>query len=50
MEQIHVMPPMMKEADWQVIVSMLMEDMSEIDVPEELTYKGQFMDLLESIL
>ena len=26
---------------------MMMEDMSEIEVPEELTYKGQFMDLLE---
>mgnify|MGYP001095735184 FL=1 len=48
MEQIHKMPPMMKMADWQVIVGMLMEDMSEIDVPEELTYKGQFMDLLEA--
>ena len=48
MEQIHVMPPMMKIADWQVIVSMLMDGMSEIDVPEELTYKGQFMDLLEA--
>lgn len=48
MEQIHTMPPMMKTADWQEIVSMLMTDMSEIDVPEELTYKGQFMDLLEA--
>lgn len=48
MEQIHIMPPMMKVADWQVIVSMMMEDMSEIEVPEELTYKGQFMDLLEA--
>ena len=48
MEQIHVMPPMMKTADWQEVVSMLMDGMSEIDVPEELTYKGQFMDLLEA--
>jgi hypothetical protein len=48
MEQIHVMPPMMKTADWQEVVSMMMADMSEIDVPEELTYKGQFMDLLEA--
>ena len=30
------------------VVSMLMDGMSEIDVPEELTYKGQFMDLLEA--
>ncbi len=48
MEQIHKMPPLMKMADWQAIVGMMMEDMSEIEVPEELTYKGQFMDLLES--
>ena len=27
---------------------MLMDGMSEIDVPEELTYKGQFMELLEA--
>ncbi len=47
MEQIHKMPPMLKTADWQAIVGMMMEDMSEIEVPEELTYKGQFMDLLE---
>lgn len=37
----------MKMDAWQQIVSMMMEDMSEIEVPEELTYKGQFMDLLE---
>lgn len=48
MEQIHVMPPMLKTAEWQQVVSGLMADMSEIDVPEELTYKGQFMDLLEA--
>jgi hypothetical protein len=48
MEQIRRMPPLMKLAEWQVIVSIMMEDMSEIEVPEELTYKGQFMDLLEA--
>ena len=47
MEQIRVMPPMMKMADWQDLVSMMMADMSEIEVPEELTYKGQFLDLVE---
>ena len=47
MEQIRKMPPLMKMDAWQQIVSMMMEDMSEIEVPEELTYKGQFMDLLE---
>ena len=29
------------------MVTVLMSDMSEIEVPEELTYKGQFMDFLE---
>ena len=47
MEQIRKMPPLMKMDVWQQIVSVMMEDMSEIEVPEELTYKGQFMDLLE---
>lgn len=47
MEQIHMMPPMMKIADWQALVTAMMSDMSEIEVPEELTYKGQFMDFLE---
>ena len=48
MEQIHVMPPLQKVNDWQELVGVMMQDMSEIEVPEELTYKGQFMDLLES--
>ena len=48
MEQIHLMPPLMKLGDWQAMVTVLMSDMSEIDVPEELTYKGQFMDLSKS--
>lgn len=47
MEQIHQMPPLMKLGDWQAMVTVLMSDMSEIEVPEELTYKGQFMDFLE---
>ena len=48
MEQIHVMPPLMKMADWQTIVAMLMENMVEIEVPEELTMRGQFVELLEA--
>ena len=42
------MPPMMKVGDWQDLIATMMQDMSEIEVPEELTYKGQFMDLLEA--
>lgn len=48
MEQIHVMPPMMKMHDWQAIVTMLMENMNHIEVPHELTYKGQFNELVEA--
>lgn len=48
MEQIHIMPPTMKTGDWQDLVTAMMQDMSEIEVPEELTYKGQFMDHLEA--
>ena len=40
---------MMKMQDWQTIVTMLMEDMNHIDVPHELTYKGQFNELVERI-
>ena len=47
MEQIRIMPPLLKISEWQDLVAMLMQDMSEIDVPEELTYKGQFYDFLE---
>jgi hypothetical protein len=39
---------MMKMQDWQTIVTMLMEDMNHIDVPHELTYKGQFNELVEA--
>jgi hypothetical protein len=48
MEQVHTMPPQMKIGDWQVLVSAMMQDMSEIEVPEELTYKGQFVSHLEA--
>ena len=48
MEQIHIMPPAMKTADWQDLITGMMQDMSEIEVPEELTYKGQFIDHLDA--
>jgi hypothetical protein len=48
MEHLQYMPPTMKNADWQIIVNGLMENVNEIEVPEELTYKGQFFDHLES--
>jgi hypothetical protein len=48
MEQLKVMPPKLKDADWEVTVNDLMEKCNEIQVPEELTYKGQFVSILES--
>ena len=47
MEQLNFMPPKMKDADWEVQVNMLLENCNEIAVPQELTYKGQFLSYLE---
>ena len=48
MEQLKVMPPKLKDSDWEITVNDLMEKCNEIQVPEELTYKGQFLSILES--
>ena len=48
MEQLKVMPPKLKDSDWESTVNDLMEKCNEIQVPEELTYKGQFISILES--
>ena len=48
MEQLKVMPPKLKDSDWEVTVNTLMEKCNEIQAPEELTYKGQFMSILEA--
>ena len=42
------MPPEIKKSDWEMAVNGLMQQMVVIEVPEELTYKGQFVDMLES--
>lgn len=47
MEQLNFMPPEIKKSDWEIIVNGLMQQMVVIEVPEELTYKGQFVDMLE---
>jgi hypothetical protein len=47
MEQLNFMPPKMKDADWEVQVNGLLENCNEIAVPQELTYKGQFLSYLE---
>ena len=47
MEQLNFMPPKMRDADWEVQVNGLLENCNEIAVPQELTYKGQFLSYLE---
>ena len=47
MEQLNFMPPKMKDGDWEIQVNGLLENCNEIAVPEELTYKGQFLSYLE---
>jgi hypothetical protein len=48
MEQIHLMPPLMKPQRWQKTVNDLMQSAVTVDVPPELTITGQFHDLLRS--
>jgi hypothetical protein len=48
MEQLNFMPERAKEGDWQVLINNLMDNCNQIEVPQELTYKGQFAELLES--
>jgi len=47
MDQIQTMPPVPKAAQWQQVVSNLMEQATQLDVPEELTVRGQFRELLK---
>jgi len=42
------MPDAYKSTDWQAIVNSMLENLNEIEVPEELTYKGQFLEHLET--
>ena len=47
MEQMYKMPPKMKDPDWRDLIDKLLETATRISVPEELTHKGQFNELLE---
>ena len=47
MEQMYRMPTKMKEADWRDLVDNLLDTATRIPVPEELTHKGQFIELME---
>ena len=48
MEQMYKMPARMKDAEWRDMVDVLLETATRISVPEELTQKGQFQELMES--
>ena len=48
MEQMYKMPAKMKEADWRDLVDGLLESATRIDVPDELTHKGLFVELVEN--
>jgi hypothetical protein len=48
MEQLNFMPPKLKDSLWEEQINTLLENCNEINVPEELTYKGQFISLLET--
>ena len=47
MEQMYKMPARMKESEWRDLIDSLMDNATRITVPEELTRKGQFSELLE---
>ena len=48
MEQMYKMPAKMKEAEWRDLVDGLLENATKIDVPDELTHKGLFVELVEN--
>ena len=41
------MPARIKDSDWRDQIDVMLESATRISVPEELTQKGQFMELLE---
>ena len=47
MEQMYKMPAKMKETEWRDLIDTLLESSTKITVPDELTNKGQFHELLE---
>jgi len=47
MDQLSMMPPTMKPQKWQQLVNELMSKSVKQEVPEEMTIKGQFKELLK---
>ena len=49
METLNIMPPRMQDRAWQTLIQNLMDNgMEIIEVSEDVTIEGQFMELLES--
>ena len=47
MEQMYKMPSRAKDNDWRDLIDTLLSNATHVSVPEELTNKGQFIELLE---
>ena len=47
MEQMYKMPAKVKDSDWRDLIDILLGNATHVSVPEELTNKGQFIELLE---
>lgn len=47
MSQIYFMPATIKPAEWTAIVNQLFREATYVEVPKELTIRGQFEDLLK---
>lgn len=47
METLNVMPIIPKPGDWQEIIHQLLQEVNEVNVPEEATPRGQLWQLLE---
>ena len=46
MEQSTIMPPKIKESDYQGKIAQMLRDATRLDAPEELTVRGKFKEIL----
>ncbi len=47
-EALNFMPPTMKQTNWRTIIQQLLDSVSIIEVSQDVSIQGQFMELLES--
>jgi hypothetical protein len=48
MEALNFMPPTMRQTNWRTIMQQLLDSVSIIEVSQDVSIQGQFMELLES--